>query len=150
MTNLEAFEKLYISLGGVESDLEGVNTTAEVIDLIKDVAGGGGSGGGSAFVVHCEGTYESDGENESISYTFDKTPSQVLEAYNAGQIVVFRRTVDQDITKNPTDFYLTDILPNYMIAGSVVLYQGSMTISAIGAWLYYEENEFGGMSLGEI
>ena len=149
MTNLEALTNLYISLGGVESDLEGVNTTAEVIDLIKDVAGGGGSGGG-AFVVHCEGTYESDGENESISYTYDKTPSQVLEAYNAGQIVVFRRTVDEDITNNPTDFYLTEIKPNYMSAGSVLFSRRSMVFYAKGVALFYEENEFRNMTLGEI
>lgn len=132
--------------GGHSNDHE----ISKQVDYIKKNYSGGGSGGGSAFIVHCEGTYESDGENESISYTFDKTPSQVLEAYNAGQIVVFRRTVDQDITRNPTDFYLTDILQNYMIAGSVVLYQGTMTFSAKGVALYYEENEFGDMILSEI
>lgn len=41
MTNLEALEKLYISLGG-ESDLEDVTTSSDVIPLLKNVIGGGG------------------------------------------------------------------------------------------------------------
>ena len=79
MTNLEALENLYISLGGVESDLEGVNTTAEVIDLIKDVAGGGGSGGGGSLRVN----YTVEGS----LWILDRTFAEIRDAYFNGQNV---------------------------------------------------------------
>lgn len=65
MTNLEALEKLYISLGGVESDLENLTTSSEIIPLLKNVIGGGSGGMASAPVFRLtkyENQYDDDGQ----------------------------------------------------------------------------------------
>lgn len=98
MTNLEALEKLYISLGGVESDLEGVSTTAEVIDLIKDVAGGGGSGA-DRLIVHVK---KENPEAPAIYDPDEITPSvdDIFDAFEEGKDI---SVIVHFIYSNPND-----------------------------------------------
>lgn len=64
-TNLKALKDIYISLGGAEADVQDLTGTSQVIQLLKNVAGGGGEGGLTVFKVVSEsGEYSlADGKN---------------------------------------------------------------------------------------
>lgn len=83
-TNLKALKDLYISLGGAEADVKDLTGTSQVIQLLKDVAGGGGGGLAVFKVVSKDGGY---------SLADGKTFNDIAEFIYAGEPVFI--SVDQ-------------------------------------------------------
>ena len=78
MVTTEALKLLYKKLGG-SADVESITSISDMVDLIEDVAGGGG--GASGLVVNV--TFESD------FATLDKNYSEISTALDNGAILTF-------------------------------------------------------------
>lgn len=81
MTNVEALKNLYVALGGSAADVANLDSNAAIINILGNVAGGGG--GANGFVLT---------ENESGA--LDKTWKEIHDALAAGRPAVV--LVDSD------------------------------------------------------
>ena len=86
-TNVEALKNLYVTLGGNAADVADLDSNSEMIEALRNVAGGGGGGG--VFTVTFTTT---DGE----TWTCDKTYAQVKSALESGAFINGRAIVPGD------------------------------------------------------
>lgn len=81
MTNVEALKNLYVALGGSAEDVANLDSNAAIINILGNVAGGGGASAGGLVV------------NSSVSNgtaTLDKTFAEIESAMKAGRTVVIK------------------------------------------------------------
>ena len=102
---------------------------------------GSGSSSGGAYVVTV--TSEYDETEDSYTYSIDKTFSDIVTAYNNGQIILFKRTEYQG--NSSLDYYLTQLNNGgdgygYIIAISMNFSGGSWFFSVKGGRFSFEDN----------
>lgn len=88
-TNLKALKDLYISLGGAEADVQDLTGTSQVIQLLKDVA----RGGGGATVFHIVGSWDETTQSTVWSLVDGETFEDIADCVFAGEPVFI--SVDQ-------------------------------------------------------
>lgn len=87
MTNLEALKKLYAELGGNPSDVADMTTSAEVIGVLNEVAGGGSS---EPYIITLAIDSTSIPLAEEKTATCDKTFEEIIDAYHSGKVLYCR------------------------------------------------------------
>lgn len=87
MVTTEALKLLYKKLGGT-ADVDNITAISDMVDLIEDVAGGGG--GASGLVV----TISPVEGSETDEYSLDKTYADIKNCLDNGIIPVFKETHD--------------------------------------------------------
>ena len=78
MTNVEALKNLYVALGGSAEDVANLDSNAAIINILGNVAGGGG--GASGLVV--------TGAESEESVVLDKTWKEIRDTFAAAKPVV--------------------------------------------------------------
>lgn len=110
MNNVESLKMLHAKLGGNPSDVDGVNTTAEMIEALSDLEIGGGGSSAVAPVM-----IDMTNAPTSGNITLDEEVKQnIVAAYNAtgaiNVVIGYKSTSPRPGSKNsyylPTKYYI--------------------------------------------